>query len=59
MNRNDQLREILDRPCPLCGGLLYDLGRLANYLHLRCRQCGVQVERELPTDENDEPENQQ
>ena len=56
---DEQILKHRNGPCPLCGGLLYDLGRLANYLHLRCRQCGVQVERELPTDENDEPENQQ
>ena len=28
--------------CDMCGGELYDLGRLGNRQHQRCRQCGAE-----------------
>lgn len=36
--------------CPHCGGPLVLLGVLGHLTHLRCRDCGAQVERETEPD---------
>ncbi len=30
------------RPCPMCPGLGYRMGRLGNKIHFRCRDCGAE-----------------
>ena len=27
--------------CPICGGPLFELGRLGSRLHMMCRNCGA------------------
>jgi uncharacterized Zn finger protein (UPF0148 family) len=34
------------RQCRFCGGPLYKLGKMGNLMHLRCRNCGMDCNRE-------------
>jgi hypothetical protein len=45
--------------CDLCGGELFDLGRLGNRQHQRCRNCGAEgsyvIQTEAELEENGQP----
>lgn len=40
LNENEEDGEPYGETCPACGGDAYELGRLGNTIHWRCRQCG-------------------
>jgi hypothetical protein len=40
--------------CPVCGGPLIRMGKLANLTYVRCRNCGLEATGPDPEGEGDE-----